>query len=85
MTDPLAPIRRRLEKAELEHLRAHAAQLAERLENMKYERDEARDECASAWSAADHWHDQTMELTRELLALGSAVGITVDGEMGRVE
>ncbi|HEX7720139.1 MAG TPA: hypothetical protein VF389_10055 [Woeseiaceae bacterium] len=84
MSDPLAVIRRRLEKAELEHLRRHVADQASRIEFLERQVEQLTSECDSAWDASRHWHDQTTELTRELLAAGSAIGINVHGDMSLV-
>ena len=71
-------IRRRLEKWELEHLRALAAELQERLER-------AEAEAAEAWASADFWQRNGMQLQEDLMNAGLTVGITKEGQMGAVK
>lgn len=72
--DPLATMRRRLEKWELQHLRQHALELQERL-------DRAEEEAARAWESAEFWRDNAMELQEYLIEDGFTVGITQQGQM----
>lgn len=72
--DPLAAMRRRLEKWELQHLRQHALELQERL-------DRAEEEAARAWESADFWRDNAMDLQQALMEDGFTVGITKEGQM----
>lgn len=72
--DPLAAMRRRLEKWELQHLRQHALELQERL-------DRAEEEAARAWESAEFWRDNAMELQEHLIEDGFTVGITKEGQM----
>lgn len=72
--DPLAALRRRLEKWELEHLRQHALELQERLER-------AEEEAARAWESAEFWRDNALELQEALMADGFTVGITRGGQL----
>lgn len=74
MSDPLAALRRKLERWELEHLRQHAADLATRLELAE---EEARIERANA----DYWQDQAMTMIQELQADGATVGLTQEGQI----
>lgn len=67
----LAGLRRRLEKAELEHLREHASELAERLEW-------AEQATARAEDQADYWREQCESLIAQL---GNQVGLTVEGDL----
>lgn len=85
MTDPLAPLRRRLERFELEHLRAHAAELAARIEALLDENDRLRDERDRAWETGNAWHERFFELCNAVEARDPVVGITVEGEIGVVE
>lgn len=64
----------RLEKWELQHLRQHAADLAERLER-------AEDEAVRANDEADFWHQQCMNMIAELQDVGTEIGLTKDGEI----
>lgn len=76
--DPLAALRRRLEKAELEHLRQHAADLADRLEKMEQRAIEAEDQ--ANW----YWQSQ-MDLIQSLTEQGETLGMTVNGHIGLVK
>lgn len=75
--DPLAALRRRLEKSELDHLRQHAADLAERLEKMEERARLAEDQ-------ADWYRRAHEELIFSLTAQDEVIGITTSGEMGIV-
>lgn len=68
----IAKIVRRLERLELQHLRRHAADLAERLER-------AEDEAARASDDASFWHQQCMTVLAELQDTGTEIGMTKDG------
>lgn len=70
-------LRRRLEKWELVHLRALAADLSERLERAENEMNYAND-------IAEFWRENAMELQRSLYDEGMTVGITKDGQIGVV-
>ena len=70
-----ASIQRRLERWELDHLRALAAVQAERIEEL--ERD-----LADAESRAGFWRDDAFALQRELCAAtGAAPGLTFSGAL----
>jgi hypothetical protein len=69
-------IRRRLERCELDHLREHAAEQAEHIEQL--ERD-----LHWADQSADMWQ-RTAEAMQEHLYDGAYIGITVDGVVGIV-
>ncbi len=71
----LQNLQRRLERWELEHLRRHAAELAERLERAEEDAQRER-ECAEAW-----WQT-AMDLQQELMAEGKQLGLTIDGQLG---
>jgi hypothetical protein len=71
----LASLKRRLEKAELVHLRNHAGELASRLER-------AEEESTSAWAAAEMWREDHLQLMQELAADGHAIGLTKEGTVG---
>lgn len=70
----ITKIIRRLEKLELQHLRQHAADLAERLER-------AEDEVTRANDDAYFWHQQCMNVLAELQDDGAEIGMTKDGEI----
>ena len=67
----LAGLRRRLEKAELEHLREHITELANRLEC-------AEKATALAENSAKYWREQCESLVAQM---GNQVGLTVDGDL----
>lgn len=67
-------IRRRLEKLELEHLRTHAAELADKVERLQTKLEYAE-------SAAESWRDDYFQLTEQLLPEGSSIGLSVDGSL----
>ena len=71
----LARIRNKLEKAELEHLRQHSADLAARLEIME-------ERAIQAESQADWYWQQHTDLIRSLSEQGEEIGLTVDGQVG---
>lgn len=74
-TPATARIQRRLERLELEHLRQHAAELAERLE-------EAERRLSHAEYTAEFWHDQAFEMHNTAAdAVGGMPGITMDGQL----
>ena len=74
----LQATKRKLERMELEHLRAHAAELSERLE-------QAEAEAARAWESADFWQRDAMNMQEALLddnhATHRCVGINKSGEL----
>jgi hypothetical protein len=72
----IVSIRRRLERCELDHLREHAAEQAERIEDLERELRWA-DQCADMWQ-------RTAEAAQEHLDDGAHIGITVDGAVGIV-
>lgn len=82
MERTLQNLKRKLEAAELEHLRQHAAELHERLEEAT-ERADRAEECADMWWRT--FHDFREEVQNELDAAGMAVGITKDGAIGVVD
>lgn len=67
----LAGLRRRLEKAELEHLREHITELVERLEW-------AEKATARAEDSAEYWREQCESLIAQMV---NQVGLTVDGDL----
>ena len=77
----VANIQRRLERWELTHLRALAAELQERLERTEHELLLARGHAMAAEDAAEMWRDQVNELVNDLNALGREVGLTQSGRL----
>jgi hypothetical protein len=77
----VANIQRRLERWELTHLRALAAELQERLERTEHELLQARGHAMAAEDAAEMWRDQANELVDDLNALGREVGLTQTGQL----
>lgn len=74
MRDPLASIRRTLEKRELEHLREYVAELANRLESAERDRDHYRDQ-------ADMWWQSHMNLLDQLHGDGAEIGVDKSGHL----
>jgi hypothetical protein len=70
-------IQRRLEKWELNHLRALCAVQAEEIERLRFERDCAED-CATMWQRGH-------EAMAEHLQPGVSVGLTIDGHLTVVQ
>ena len=73
----LQNLRRRLERWELDHLRALAIEL-----NARVERAEA--EIERAWESAEFWQRNGMELQQALIDAGETLGLTQDGAIGVV-
>jgi len=71
----LARIRNKLEKAELDHLRQHSADLAARLEIME-------ERAIQAESQADWYWRQHTDLICSLTDQGEEIGMMVTGEIG---
>lgn len=75
---PLRALQRKLERMELEHLRQHALELHERLE-------EVQRELARAEDSAEFWQHNFQMMQEaaadDLHATHRCVGITRDGEM----
>lgn len=79
----LRSIERKLERWELQHLRDHAAQLAQQVELLQDELTLLRAQVAHADQAAEFWHEQVVHI-QEGLADDLALAITPEGEMGVV-
>ncbi len=75
MNRAISSLRRRLERWELGHLRAHAADLAERLEKLEHELNFVTDR--AEWLERS-LHDLNMDLAERDLK----VGLTKDGQIG---
>ncbi len=71
----LDALRRRLEKWELVHLRAHAADLAERVETLQRELDYANDRT--------EWLERSLHnLNMDIAECDQKIGLTKDGRIG---
>ena len=70
----LTNLQRRLERWELNHLRALAAQQEERIGLLETELEIAQEH-------AEFWHDQARNMVEELQADGKTVGITQSGAL----
>lgn len=77
----ITALRKRLARWELDHLRQHCADLAQRLDDALSRIDALEREASRAWDAADSWHEQAMELVDDLHEAGKAVGLTMDGAL----
>ena len=70
----IAKIRRRMEKLELEHLRDHAAELADKVERLQADLEFAE-------SCAMSWRDDCMRMMEDSLPDGGAIGLAKDGSL----
>lgn len=74
----LQAIQRKLERMELEHLRRHALELHEQLE-------QAQAEAERAWESANFWQRDAMNMQEALLdpefANARCIGLTKSGEL----
>jgi chromosome segregation ATPase len=85
MTTAITALRKRLSRWELDHLRAHAAELADKLEAAQHRIEALEEEVNQAWRWSEHWRDQSQDLANELHEAGKAIGLTKDGELVVVE
>lgn len=73
-TKEITNLKRYLAKWEMEHLRRHAAELAERLEaaeeNARYERE-----------VAESWRENAFNLMEQMMDEGQQIGLTKSGEV----
>jgi chromosome segregation ATPase len=82
LTPVLRAMKRRLERWELEHLREHSAELAERLEAAEQRVADAERRLTDAEYACDFWHDRAVDMHREAAEQsGGTRGITMDGRL----
>ena len=72
-----ASIQRRFERWELNHLRAHCAELAEQVEDLQRQLDRA-DDCADFWARS--FHDLEEHLDKGTAA-GRCIGLIQTGEL----
>jgi hypothetical protein len=77
----LAAIQRKLDRWELNHLRALAASLHEQVEQLESNLERARADAESAWREVDTWRDQVQHLIEELQTTGRTVGLSQAGEL----
>ena len=73
----LSRLRRKLEQAELEHLRSHCSVLADRLEK-------AEERATVAEEQADYYWQENLNLLHSLHDQGETIGLTREGELGIV-
>ena len=82
MTPRLHSLKRRFGRWELGHLRQHAAELAQRLEDAEKRAAEAEDRASAAESACDFWHDQAVAMHHAAAEeAGGTRGITMAGHL----
>jgi hypothetical protein len=77
--DELKAIQRKLDAWELEHLREHAAALAELVDQLRAEVEQWQSWAYSADARADMFQDLSHQLQKET---GARVGLTTAGEIG---
>lgn len=83
-TPATARIQRRLERLELEHLRQHATDLAERVETLELKVDQLERDVYAADASADMWRDAHHSLTEHLddgTADARCIGLTQQGDL----
>lgn len=85
-TPATARIQRRLERLELEHLRTHAVEQAERIELLETRAERLERDVYNADSCADMWRDACMRFEGTLDGDGVTLGLglTMAGEVVRV-
>lgn len=84
MNRAIATLRRKLERAELEHLRRHTAELAEKLEEAERRIELAELRAQNAEITADMWHDQVWDMQQALdrdTPQARAIGLTPQGAL----
>lgn len=74
-------LRRRLERAELDHLRQICAEQAARIERLESDLSDARFQAECENLRADMWHDMFHDMAEQT---GASVGITPAGQVGLV-
>ncbi len=77
----IATLRRKLAAWELKHLRKHAAELAEQIESLQKQLNEAREDAEWLRRSADQWWEASMALQEELTCSGAQVGLTKTGSI----
>lgn len=86
MNTALLRLQRKLERAELEHLRRHCAELAEKLEEAERRIQIAEDRAYNADCIGHMWHELALELQQAELERdpNSRIGLTKEGHLVRV-
>lgn len=84
-TKAINALRKRLERWELEHLRALSASLSDQLEAANERVEALHSDLARAWRNAEAWQDDAMELVKALEAAGTEVGITQAGQLVAID
>ena len=74
----LAALKRKFARWELEHLRRHAADLAERLERAEQDRDYYRDQADALWA-------ENLRMIEEMQEQGAVIGLSKDGTLSVIE
>lgn len=81
----LQALKRKLERMELEHLRQHALELHEQLEQAEARACRAENEATDAWESANFWQRDAMNMQEALLdpehANARCIGLTKSGEL----
>lgn len=80
-TKTIAALRKRLSRWELDHLRTHCAELAERLETAQERIETLETENDRAWRTAESWREDAMQLVNDLQDEGKEVGLTQSGAL----
>ncbi|BEP93253.1 hypothetical protein GmRootA79_16370 [Acidovorax sp. A79] len=81
VTKAIAALRKRLHRWELEHLRKHAAELADKLELAQERIEGLESEVSRAWDTAESWRMDAMDLVNDLQEAGKEVGLTMGGAL----
>lgn len=74
-------MRKRLDRWELDHLRKHAAELADKLELAQERIEGLESEVSRAWDTAESWRMDAMDLVNDLQEAGKEVGLTMGGAL----
>lgn len=77
----IAALRKRLERWELDHLRALAAHQEEQLHAAHDRIEQLESEVQNAWQTADSWREDAMRLVEDLEEHGQQVGLTQSGAL----
>ena len=80
----LRRIQRRLEALELEHLREHCRQQAERIEALEERIEALNDDVIAADRQSEFWRESCFNLTQEI-GSEAEVGMTQDGQLGLID
>ena len=72
-------LRKKLSRWELDHLRAHCAELSNQLEEAQAQIERLTEEKYRAWSEAEAWREDVDRLVTALEGAGQQVGLTQCG------